>query len=205
MFDIDVDLPKSRTKEWKFQRVKLSGDRYHADMPSEWMLVVDSAEMLVDYYLLTHKSVVQDAYEDFRKAHGERPDNPHYTNQYTVAAAMIAELNELSFFNGMNRLFDRVVKNQLEAIRKYGRIYIRSIGSYSSCGEDYLVMDEYVSNEIIYPEEKVRFLQWPGGRHWYAKIGKTDIIVDGEQKWNTKSAAERAAKRFMTETWRAEQ
>lgn len=43
---------------------------------------------------------------------------------------------------------------------------------------------------------KVRIYKWPCGRHWYAKVGEFDVVVDGEGKWNTKEAAERAVIKF---------
>ena len=45
--------------------------------------------------------------------------------------------------------------------------------------------------------EETRFLQWPKGTHWYAKIGVIDVVdKEGNMKWDTKEEAERASKWF---------
>lgn len=46
--------------------------------------------------------------------------------------------------------------------------------------------------------DDVRFIQWDGGKHWYAKVNKEDIVDEfGRQKWNTKDEAEKAAKWYI--------
>jgi len=51
--------------------------------------------------------------------------------------------------------------------------------------------EEVWKDELEFPYEynfeNVRFIQWPGGRHWYAKLGNIDIVDKyGYQKWNDK-------------------
>lgn len=46
--------------------------------------------------------------------------------------------------------------------------------------------------------KEVRYLQWPNGKHWYAKIGNDDVVdAQGNQKWSTKKEAEKAAEWFL--------
>lgn len=70
------------------------------------------------------------------------------------------------------------------------------------------IYDEVYKDSIVFPDidrptiEDVNFMQWDGGKHWYAKIGKIDVVVNGEQKWNTKDEAIKAAKKFINENWK---
>ena len=50
--------------------------------------------------------------------------------------------------------------------------------------------------------DDVKFIMWNGGKHWYAKIGKLDVVVNGIQKWNTKEEATKAAKQYINENWK---
>lgn len=57
---------------------------------------------------------------------------------------------------------------------------------------------------MVYPHEakpslnEVKYMTWYGGKHWYAKIGKIDIVDrDNNQKWNTRKEAEEAAKWYI--------
>ena len=61
--------------------------------------------------------------------------------------------------------------------------------------------DEVWKDELIYPFEynydEVRFIQWPDGKHWYAKIGKIDICDQwGNYKWSDKYYAMEIAKKW---------
>ncbi len=61
--------------------------------------------------------------------------------------------------------------------------------------------EEMWKEELVFPYEynfeDVRFIQWPDGRHWYAKLGNIDIVSKyGEQKWNDKYYAMEVAKKW---------
>lgn len=48
-------------------------------------------------------------------------------------------------------------------------------------------------------EPKINLSRWPNGKHWYATVNGMDVKEDnGQRKWNTPEAAERAAKKFAT-------
>lgn len=70
-----------------------------------------------------------------------------------------------------------------------------------------VICDEVYKNSLVFPDverpsiEDVNFIVWNGGKHWYAKIGKMDVVVNGEQKWNTKEEAINAAKSYIDENW----
>ena len=72
------------------------------------------------------------------------------------------------------------------------------------------IVEERYEGTLVYPVETqvrledVRYMQWNmpdmniKGTHWYAKIGKTDIVdKDGNMKWDTKGEAEKAAEWFI--------
>ena len=43
---------------------------------------------------------------------------------------------------------------------------------------------------------------WEGGQHYYAKIGKLDVLdKNGNQKWNTKEETIEAAKWYIEKYW----
>ena len=46
--------------------------------------------------------------------------------------------------------------------------------------------------------DDVKYSTWYGGKHYYAKIGKIDIVDrDNNQKWNTLNEAKEAAKWYI--------
>lgn len=63
-------------------------------------------------------------------------------------------------------------------------------------------------DKLTFPDEDkpslddVRYIQWDGGEHWYAKIGKLDIIDENNnQKWNSKEDAKKAAEWYIEKNW----
>ena len=46
-------------------------------------------------------------------------------------------------------------------------------------------------------ENDINIISWSGGKHYYAKVGNYDVVVNGVQKWNTKYEAREAAKTFI--------
>ncbi len=72
------------------------------------------------------------------------------------------------------------------------------------------IVEERFEDKLVYPIEShvrledVRYIQWNmpdlniKGTHWYAKLGKRDVVdKDGNMKWNTKAEAEKAAEWFI--------
>jgi len=94
-------------------------------------------------------------------------------------------------FNGMNK-----------ALGDFGCIYVQKTGSYFF-GDNIEESDEVVRDKCIFPyektEEAISIFKWPGGKHFYAKVNGFDVVVDDKQKWNTESAAKKAAEKFMKE------
>lgn len=85
-----------------------------------------------------------------------------------------------------------------------GPILINAYGSFCGLDDGYHeIIDEREGSYDEWPgidiKQEAKYMQWEGGKHWYAKIGPLDVVVDGRQKWNTKRQAEKAVRRFLTE------
>lgn len=94
--------------------------------------------------------------------------------------------------------------NRMKDISKGREIYLSEGLTVFMLTSGYTeIVEDYYSDVLAFPHEKytlenVRFIMWDGGKHWYAKIGNVDIVdKNGNQKWNTKSEAEEAAKEYL--------
>lgn len=56
---------------------------------------------------------------------------------------------------------------------------------------------EIISTGNSYTKEDIKIYRWPQGSHWYAKVAQLDVVINGEQKWNTKQMAEENAIKFL--------
>jgi hypothetical protein len=56
-------------------------------------------------------------------------------------------------------------------------------------------------NEMIYPtytEKDINITKWPGGKHYYARIGNMQVMDEnGDTKWNTYERAFEVAKKYL--------
>ena len=137
----------------------------------------------------------------------------HATNEVASSIETITVLkgferfSPLALFDTANELLLTAIKGRLKDIDKGEAVYledgVRQFG-YSSNNPHFEIIEKYYSDKLEYPDFKkptlddVRFIQWDGGKHWYAKVNKEDITDEiGRQKWNTKGEAEKAAKWYI--------
>lgn len=142
--------------------------------------------------------------------YGGHPNNnwdaAHYSF-YLIAIKFNAGVNPLDINNKM-------VVEMLTAREKVFKAGIRSLygeeGLTCQAFDDRFctIIDEIETDTLIFPNmdrptiDDVKFIMWDGGKHWYAKIGKLDVVVNGIQKWNTKEEATKAAKQYINENWK---
>jgi hypothetical protein len=141
----------------------------------------------------------------------------HATNEVASSIETITEIkgfkrsSPLALFDTANELLLTAIKGRLKDIDKGEAVYledgVRQFG-YGSNNPHFEIIERYNSDKLEYPDFKkptlddVRFIQWDGGEHWYAKVNKEDIVDKfGRQKWDTKGEAERAAKWYIEKNY----
>ena len=156
-------------------------------------------------------SAAHDAIESIFKFGGALMNHP--TNEVSSAIQCITEVkgykrsSPMALFNVGNEMLKTAIHNRLDEIDKGKTVYledgVREFG-YSPNNPHFEIVERYYSDKLEYPDFKkptlddVRFIQWDGGKHWYAKVNKEDIVDElGNQKWDTKEDAEEAAKWFI--------
>ena len=97
----------------------------------------------------------------------------------------------LDLFDTANNIYLEAFQNRIDDVAN-GPIYledgVRQFG-YTESNPYYEIVEHVYSDTLEYPSDKptfdnVKFIQWPDGKHWYAKIGHEDIVdKDGNQKW----------------------
>lgn len=145
-------------------------------------------------------------YVDHLKAHAEGAYIGHYTTQWGSLIATLSDATEQPSIVRIMKEETELYYNRMKDINEGREIYLSEGLSVFMLTEGYTeIKEHYYSNTLSFPTEKytlddVRYIQWDGGRHWYAKIGKLDIVdSNGNQKWNTKAEAEKAAKEYFRE------
>ena len=116
----------------------------------------------------------------------------HYTTYYGSLVNMMSEAKCKSVWEIASELERELLQSRLTELDE-NTYFTNGLTKFIFVDNIYEITDEIDSDELVYPDEKnlnikdVRFIQWPDGKHWYAKIGKIDIVDEqGNQKWNTK-------------------
>lgn len=128
----------------------------------------------------------------------------HPTNEWTSFVEQITEIKGGNVLGNSNRMEFTLLKNREEMMNNKEEFFLDDkLTTFMLTPGITEIIDEFVSNMLEYPDEKmsidnVRYIQWDGGKHWYAKIGKLDIVdEDGNQKWNSKQEAENAVRKYF--------
>ena len=137
--------------------------------------------------------------EEFNNAVGSReggnPNGSHATKGW--ALAYLAGLKGISLVGALTKFNVDLAAGMEKVLNQQGRIFINTNGGYFGYADSLEISDTKEIPHWKLPTEEIRILQWPGGKHYYAKVGNQDVVVDGLQKWNSKYDAQRAAEKFL--------
>lgn len=177
---------------------------------STWYLKPECLQDIVDHFTKICGREFKEGFEDFRdnvRIYRDKDGNVknvsynHTSSVWRYAVEMEMEFKGLSWLNTADSLEKRTFEDRINRFKNNKPIYFPcSLAIYPPI-EHPIYDEEKWTDELIYPFEynydEVRFIQWPNGKHWYAKIGKIDIVDKyGRQKWCDKSYAQEIAKKF---------
>lgn len=203
----------SEKKKYEFVRFKdkAEGGKTYPT----WWFVARTIDDVYEHYNKYLLPTMQVGYDGLAKSviekifTGVRGQHANNIAQSTLKCIACGKFNTGEFdlpllptFELANNLLLEAVSGRIKDVIK-GEIYLeeglRQFG-YSEGNSFYEIAETYYSDELVYPDfetptlDDVRFIQWTGGRHWYAKIGNVDVVdLLDRQKWDTKAEAEKAA------------
>ena len=170
-----------------------------------WYFVPKTEEEILEHWDKYVSPIIKDGIRDTFDTHFKKLMK-HPSNQYAVCLELLAKVHNQGkvnmgiFVEGRNEMV-RVIEQRISCFRKHNKTLLTCSMLESFKMDDDVIVEEKDMETLTFPDEAeyniddVRFLQWPGGTHWYAKIGKLDICDDmGQYKWNCKGDAIEAAK-----------
>ena len=182
-----------------------------------WMLKITTVEELKDYYKKVELGMWQEGYNQFLHCKdGLIKDRfEHFTNNRALAlmyrhkkvsAQMergdIPKDNRPAIFLFAEWIDDMGFNTKLKNLLRCGVLYINAAGGFNMGSKDWKEVRTITKSKYIWPGNeniKPSIKKWPNGTHYYAKIGGVDVVVDGEQKWDTREEAQEAIDRFLSE------
>lgn len=171
-----------------------------------WQVRIRNLEDLNHYIRLQGhvKSAIRTIFLD--QIEGGDFSNEHFADPMTRLAVTIlhsakARGEEMSLLDLDRRLNDEYFRSRFDVVANGRSILVNQAGGWHFDSGSY--KDVAVRRGLVFPDigvNSVHVSQWPGGSHYYAKIGKVDVCVGGDVKWESRAAALQAAETFLMES-----
>lgn len=172
---------------------------------SNWYLYPKTESEIIEHWQKYVSPVIKDGMRDIIYNTINDSSKP-MTNHYAILIEILSDVYNnggvnLGIIERGNSEIANVLNNRIKMFHERHRTLLSdSIIETSLLGNDTIV-EETTTDTLTFPHEDaynindVRYIQWKGGWHWYAKIGKLDICDSSNNyKWATKNEAIEAAK-----------
>ena len=172
-----------------------------------WYLKISSIEEYMNYH---EKIGSNDDYKTFDNLKKAAEGKAHYQgasyllNEFILPRkAKEKNKNSFTFVELVNEISEFKSGSKIKSLLKYGTIYINCVGGYCFPTDDSEELEIIEKDEPVFPnytKDNINVIKWPGGSHFYCKIGNIDVTDQyGNQKWNTRSAAYEEGLKFLKE------
>jgi len=182
--------------------VKIKDNRTGLKYP--WILECNDITTLVEHTDKCMGHTIKEGVQDwFGKTMNAKKLSPtyvykeHFTTDWASVCESFAKMRGEHFIASSTRLENEIFQGKAKQLFNGRTLYLREIGSYMIDSKDFEITDRLASDTLVYPgytKADIKIKKWDGGTHYYAKIGKMDVIdKEGNQKWNTRWEAQQAA------------
>lgn len=200
----------SNKKKYTFVRIK---DKTDDVGQGQWYLKADSQETIMEHWLQYCKHDISEGVKEvFDMRILGYIHKKHYTTQFGSMVELKLQMEGGNPIQKAHEFEAEILQSRLNSFREgYEQYLSKGLTVFMIDERFYEIVETVESDEMIYPEDltisldQVKYSQWTGydglnGTHWYAKVGKIDIVDEqGRQKWDTREEAEEAARKFVEE------
>lgn len=171
-----------------------------------WYLLADSINTIKEHFNTYGKSYFKEgvnAYMDWCK----KGKTGHYVHKFPYIVEVTAQLPEnqgLPWVVVATKVENLMLQSRIELFNKGTKFYLNKEMVVLVDSPILEITNVIVKGTMVYPDDEemtakdARYIQWGNGIHWYAKVGKFDVVdKDNNQKWNTKKEAQEATKWFI--------
>lgn len=184
--------------EWTF--VLLDKDTRNAG----WWLKIKSVPELLEYLELTNSKYAK-AFENLEHDKAYRPElATHGPNPHETGLAMYAWLRganrDMSAVRSLCSIASETAEDMLGMLSEHGTLYVNAVGGYNAHGRE--TPGAFCHRHTLawpeFTEADIKISRFPGGTHWYARVG-TVAVRDGDKaKFDTRTGAMAAAMAYLT-------
>lgn len=200
---------------YTFRRIKLPNWT-----KPQWYLRANDVSDVLDHFNIICKREISAGCKEYVEEAVVCPDgtmwHPHPDTPFGVAANVVENTLGIPWIQAALTLENQTLQDRIKTFRDPNckNLYLADnmtwFAEYESMGVE--VIQEHISHDLNYPVEEIftyddiRTMKWdiPGmsikGTHYYAKVGKFDVIgPDGSLKWDTETEAMNAGMWWVDE------
>lgn len=180
-----------------------------------WYLKAENKHDIIDHFNVIMKREFKEGFYDrmdniviCQGVDGEKMFIGHPTAPWSKAIECYMQIWQCSWIEAASKLEEETLQNRLNMFERGKLIYLRDGLTYTTfINMEPEIEEECYKVEMEYPtptkytKNDIRLIQWKDGSHWYAKIGREDVVMYGKQKWDTKEEASKMAEKYLKENY----
>ena len=191
---------------YTFVRIKHKRNKSYGS----WYLKPESIEQIDEHWHKVCSPYMIEGRLDFNQGYKVLDGKLHQRGKHLTNHFAGGVLDRIMLFGGSYAEQSTILENQAYKARvdMFGKydIYLSNGMPVFIMNPSFEIVETKESDEIAYPEQTewlindARYMKWPNGQHWYAKISTYDVRdKDGNMKWDTIEEAESAVAWFVKE------
>jgi hypothetical protein len=119
-----------------------------------------------------------------------------------IVCALEKHPNRDNVFDDARVLEKELLNVYTKAFMEHGCILVGEKFGFMPMSEQITIVREVDTDTFAVPNKRytnddIEVSQWIRGKHYYAKVGLQDVVVEGQQKWHTFQTAHDMAKIFV--------
>jgi len=171
----------------------------YEDENQGWWLKISTIEELGNYYMKTNQRW-GDCLAEYMHHAKEYEEDGNYMrfSQLLQAIVMLGERRRLNIFDAITQFKLMCFSQQCEILRQSEYLVFNQVGGYHRGPVNH---SQFVTRKTFtwpdFKEHDIRVTQFPGGAHYYVRIGDMELHEHGNIKWNSYDEAYQVALRYI--------
>lgn len=174
------------------------------DKKSIWLFKPKSEEQILEHWDKYPSAIIRDGCRILTDKVIHKKSG-HYCNDFEMGVEARMQATVEPLIEASIRIENDALRSRILHFEKTKNIYLNSGMQVITIDERFAEIVSVVEKDVLtFPDEEapsdddVRYIKWDGGVHYYAKIGKLDVVDEmGNQKWDSLEEAKKAAKWYI--------
>lgn len=168
-----------------------------------WALSITKQDELIQYWIIKALPEFEKGKKQYKIRKNARLIHGHYTHEIAILTDYLNSIREYSYGNDffeIDKLKEKLFQKQVKNLNEFKELFINPFGGYQYETKSHKMknLDEIHKDVLEFPitEDNVKISKWPTGNHYYVRVNGEDVVINNQQKWNTKKEATDAVKLY---------